>query len=219
MRFGSFTVNVTEVKHPITQGLKPFEVTDELYFNQEGEAPIEALITARSKVTKRDEPLAWAYLLWRRAAYSRRCWATVRRPTTPSRRAKCFAAPSPGRRGVKSGTAGCRPRINRICRRRRHRPLTEGRFGKALDVPRSSAVLPAKPEYQRLPLTVECWAKLFDKQSFNILVANELKTSPSHWELFTMAGTGKLTAYLPGMQPDHVRSDADICDANGTTWP
>lgn len=59
--FGKFTVHVTERKHFITAGLKPFEVVDELYYQQAGDEPIEPLITARSKVTGRDEPLAWTY--------------------------------------------------------------------------------------------------------------------------------------------------------------
>jgi len=58
--FGKFDVLVTELQHPITEGLKRFEVTDELYFNQQGSEPVEALIAAESKVTKRLEPLAWA---------------------------------------------------------------------------------------------------------------------------------------------------------------
>ena len=57
--FGKFTVNVTKVKHSITDGLMDFEVTDELYYNQSGTEPLEPLITGRSKDTKRDEPLAW----------------------------------------------------------------------------------------------------------------------------------------------------------------
>jgi type 1 glutamine amidotransferase len=59
--FGKFTVNITDLKHPITAGLKSFEVVDELYYKQAGEEPIEPLITARSKVTGRAEPLAWTY--------------------------------------------------------------------------------------------------------------------------------------------------------------
>src|SRR5262249_27678379 len=59
--FGRFTVRVANKEHPITYGLKDFHVTDELYFNQAGEDPIEPLITARSKVTNNDEPLAFAY--------------------------------------------------------------------------------------------------------------------------------------------------------------
>jgi type 1 glutamine amidotransferase len=59
--FGPVTVRIAPVKHAITQGLKDFEVTDELYFNQAGKEPIVPLITAHSRVTKRDEPLAWTY--------------------------------------------------------------------------------------------------------------------------------------------------------------
>ena len=57
--FGRFTVRITDEKHAITAGLKPFDVTDELYFNQEGAAPITPLIAAESKITKKIEPLAW----------------------------------------------------------------------------------------------------------------------------------------------------------------
>ncbi|MBM4084781.1 MAG: ThuA domain-containing protein [Planctomycetes bacterium] len=59
--FGPFTVNFTAVRHPITDGLASFDVVDELYFSQAGEEPIVPLITARSKRTGKDEPLAWAY--------------------------------------------------------------------------------------------------------------------------------------------------------------
>ena len=54
-------MQIAPAQHPITAGLKDFEVTDELYFNQAGKEPIVPLITAHSKVTKRDEPLAWTY--------------------------------------------------------------------------------------------------------------------------------------------------------------
>ncbi len=59
--FGPFTVNVTGIDHAITAGLAGFSITDELYFRQDGAEPIEPLITARSKITGRDEPLAWTY--------------------------------------------------------------------------------------------------------------------------------------------------------------
>jgi len=59
--FGKFTVKPTAAAHEITAGLAEFEVVDELYFRQDGDEPIEPLITARSKVTGRDEPLAWTY--------------------------------------------------------------------------------------------------------------------------------------------------------------
>ena len=69
-----------------------------------------------------------------------------------------------------------------------------------------------RPEYRAPPLTVECRARLGRREGYNILVASDTKQSAAHWELFSMAGTGRLTAYLPGLRPDHVRSDADVCD-------
>src|SRR5262245_2720185 len=90
--------------------------------------------------------------------------------------------------------------------------LIEGRFGKALDARVARGAVAGKDEYRQPPLTVECWAKLFDRGPYNILVANESKASGTHWELFTMAGSGKLTVYLPGMTPDHVHSEAVITD-------
>ncbi|MBY0527833.1 MAG: ThuA domain-containing protein [Gemmataceae bacterium] len=59
--FGKFNVRITDAQHAITAGLKPFDVTDELYFDQDGDEPIDPLIAAESKVTKKIEPLAWTY--------------------------------------------------------------------------------------------------------------------------------------------------------------
>jgi len=59
--FGAFPVAISGVKHEITAGLAPFETKDELYFKQSGELPIEALATAKSKVSGQVEPMAWAY--------------------------------------------------------------------------------------------------------------------------------------------------------------
>jgi putative heme-binding domain-containing protein len=69
-----------------------------------------------------------------------------------------------------------------------------------------------KEEYRRPPLTVECRAKVRSKENYNILIASDTKQSGRHWEIFTMAGTGMLTVYMPGMQPDHVHSKAFLCD-------
>ncbi len=73
-------------------------------------------------------------------------------------------------------------------------------------------VFDGRDEYRTPPLTVECRVKLHRKDTYNILVASDEKKSAAHWELFTMARTGRLTAYLPGMKPDHVHSQAMICD-------
>ncbi len=76
----------------------------------------------------------------------------------------------------------------------------------------SGRVLPGKAEYRRPPITVEARVTLPDANGYNILVASDTKASAAHWELFTHPGSGKLSAYLPGYQPDHVHSDKGICD-------
>ena len=89
----------------------------------------------------------------------------------------------------------------------------------SLSVPSQAAdwIYPGAKAYREPPLTVECRATLTaNKKSsdepYNILVACDTKQSSAHWELFSMRGTGKLTAYLPGKKPDHVHTDAMICD-------
>jgi type 1 glutamine amidotransferase len=57
---GAFRVKFTDVDHPITQGLKPFDADDELYFCLTGEQPVQVLATARSKVTGTDQPMAFS---------------------------------------------------------------------------------------------------------------------------------------------------------------
>jgi len=59
--YGPFKVSPTSKEHEITAGLAAFDTNDELYFKQAGEQPIEPLMTAKSKVTGNDEPMAWAY--------------------------------------------------------------------------------------------------------------------------------------------------------------
>ena len=56
---GTFRVDITQVKHPITEGMKAFETTDELYTCLAGNTPIEVLATARSKVDGKDYPMAF----------------------------------------------------------------------------------------------------------------------------------------------------------------
>lgn len=82
-------------------------------------------------------------------------------------------------------------------------------FGKAL---RGGMVVDGREAYRQPPLTVECRVRLDSKEGYNVIVACDMKKSASHWEIFSMAGNGKLTAYFPGMVPDHVHSQVDICD-------
>ncbi len=93
-----------------------------------------------------------------------------------------------------------------------NKPLVEGKFGQALDGRAGGAFVAGRDEFRQFPITVECWTRLADKSTFNILVAHEQKPSGTHWEIFSMAGTGNFTAYLPGFAPDHCNTNAMICD-------
>jgi uncharacterized protein len=57
--YGPFTVEITDVKHPITQGMKSFETVDELYTCLAGDKEIQVLAKATSKVDKKDYPMAF----------------------------------------------------------------------------------------------------------------------------------------------------------------
>jgi len=57
--FGTFTVEVTKLDHPIMRGLTAFETQDELYTCLTGEHPIEVLAQAKSKVAGKYYPMAF----------------------------------------------------------------------------------------------------------------------------------------------------------------
>jgi quinoprotein glucose dehydrogenase len=228
--YGPFHVDITAAQSPITAGLQPFDTEDELYFKQVGDQPITPLVTAHSKVTGHDEPLAWAYrygkgrifqtLLGHDGRAVRSAGALIRRGAVwaAGRDPLTFDPPvalltgAPFRNGspwtiekslqlaaAHSGAAG-------------QPPLVDGHFGKALNGRAGGAFAPGRADYRTPPLTVECWAKLHSKGNYNILIANENKSSLTHWEMFTVAGTGRYAVYMPGKTPDHTRTDIDICD-------
>lgn len=78
-------------------------------------------------------------------------------------------------------------------------------------------VAEGKPEYRTPPITVEVRARLTSKSGYNILVASDTKASAYHWEMFTEPGSGRLTVYLPGMKPNHIRCETDVCDSKWHT--
>ena len=90
--------------------------------------------------------------------------------------------------------------------------VVDGKFSKALDGKAGGAYVAGRDDFHQFPITVECWTRLTDSAPYNILVSNELKSSGTHWELFSMAGSGHLTAYTPGFAPDHCHSTTSICD-------
>jgi len=55
---GPFKVNITDVKHPITEGMTAFDTDDELYTCLAGDTPVQVLAIATSKVDKKDYPMA-----------------------------------------------------------------------------------------------------------------------------------------------------------------
>jgi type 1 glutamine amidotransferase/mono/diheme cytochrome c family protein len=208
--YGEFDVEVIDQEHEITQGLETFRTKDELYFRQQGDHPIHVLAEARSQVTGEWEPMAFVYdygegrifqTVLGHAAESIRnegtselisraaAWVAKREPLEPGRRV----------RPIGEGTTSVEP-------------LVEGRFGTALNATAAGAYVTMDEVFRHPPLTVECWAKLDNANGFNILIAHENKDSATHWELFTQAGDGHLAAYLPGMSPDHARSNVNVCD-------
>jgi putative heme-binding domain-containing protein len=76
--------------------------------------------------------------------------------------------------------------------------------------PAGAWIADGRQEYRTPPLTIEIRARLRSRNGYNVFVASDSKASAAHWELFTAPGDGRLTAYLPGRKPDHVRSDVEI---------
>ena len=66
-------------------------------------------------------------------------------------------------------------------------------------------------EMLRPPLTVRARVMAKDATGFNIFVACEPKASPFHWELYSYAGTGALSFYMPG-GPGEVKSQKNVAD-------
>ncbi|HEY1784714.1 MAG TPA: ThuA domain-containing protein, partial [Pirellulales bacterium] len=205
--YGPFRVEIAAPNHPVTKGLSGFETRDELYFDQQGTEPIEVLATARSKTTGRDEPIAFVYPYGAARVFQTFLGhdaASLRSPGVAQlvRRATLWAAGAdPGKvEPIDAAVDGQQPGSP-----------GEG-FGKVLDARRNSVEVKANAAYQQAPRTVELWARLDSSAGFNVLIAQSLKESGEHWEMFTQAGSGYLAAYVPGYVPDHVRSSAMICD-------
>jgi len=203
--YGAFKVNITALKHPITEGMKDFDTVDELYFKQAGEEKIEPLVTAKSKVTGKDEPLAWAYeyeksrvfqtLLGHSADSIKKAGELIRRGSTWAANREQLTA-SVGSKDVPEATV----------------TLAEGKFGKALNARKTPVFIQGSERFRSPPLTVECWVKLFSKKGFNVFVASDPKSSPRHWELYSYAGNGHLSVYVPGSTPAEIQSNVDVCD-------
>lgn len=210
--FGSFQVDVAKLPHPITEGLASFDVVDELYFQQVGEEPIEPLITAHSKVTGKDEPLAFAYrygdgfVFQTLLGHSEKTYDAFE-AREMIRRAVAWVSKRPLNPIPKEVDPNPAPPETVSTE-----PIVPGRFGHALNARMTHAFAPPIPECRDRPLTVECWVKLANHTSYNIILGSEIKASPFHWSLFTEPGSGAPTMYFPTRSPDHIRSNTNICD-------
>ena len=89
--------------------------------------------------------------------------------------------------------------------------LVPGQFGKALDAAAGGVLLPGRAEWRIAPITVEVWAKLNSSTNYNVVVASDTKASGEHWELYSNAGAGDFSIFLPG-KGGEVRSGVNICD-------
>ncbi len=204
--FGKFKVEIAG-KHPITEGMNAFDTVDELYYRQQGDMSLEPIVTAKSKDTGKSEPLAWAYEYGKARVFQTvlgHAAESIRGdgPAMLIRRGCTWAA---NRELQPEKTSTEKPVEKRLA-------FETGKFGKALD----ARVMPASVEpddrFRKPPFTIECWAKLFSKDNFNILVSADPKSSKDHWEIYSYAGTGTFSAYLPGVVGE-VRSDVNICDS------
>jgi quinoprotein glucose dehydrogenase len=201
--YGPFRVKVVRKDHPVTRVLSDFDTVDELYARQSGDLPVEPLLTAKSRVTGMEEPLAYAYTEGKGRIFQ--CLlghdaGAIRNPSVSTllRRAAAWTAnriPTDIMEPVETASR-----------------VVPGRSGTALNAALGGVTVASRPEYNAAPLTVDCWAKLHSSGSFNILIASQPKGSGLHWELYTMAGSGTLSAYIPSAEPQVIDTGVPVCD-------
>ncbi len=85
-------------------------------------------------------------------------------------------------------------------------------FGGAFFARNSHVVVHGSQALLLRPLTVRLRVKSSAKVSFNIFASFEPKSSAAHWELYSFAGDGTLAFYMPGNQPETIRTSVCVTD-------
>ncbi len=90
----------------------------------------------------------------------------------------------------------------------------EGKFGLALAVENTAAYAGVNPVYTVVPLTVECFARIPAKSNSAeiVLLANEPRSSGTHWDFFVEKSTGRFGVVLPSFKTERIISKQNIAD-------
>lgn len=204
--YGKFRVKIIDQKHPITQGMKDFDTYDELYFDQQGEEPIETLATAHSKAAQKDAPMFFTYTYGKGRCFQNMLGHSIESITNPGAAALTL-------RGC-AWAAGRTPAEETLLIPFSIDQRDDKNFVGFVDTTQKAAtVTPADPSlFLTTPMTVECFVKLATSAPFNVIVSNDPKSSPTHWELYSNAGDGSLVFYAPGCTPSFVQTGVCIAD-------
>jgi hypothetical protein len=198
--------------HPVCRDIKPFRLHDELYYNlrfKENDARLRPILLAKMPAVAKEQVVAWAVerpgggrgFGFTGGHYFNNWFVPEFRKLVLNAIAWTAHAEVP-----EGGVASLPPGEGEIT-------LSEGKLGRALDARLAPVVVPGDERFRRPPFTIECWARLFSKTGFNVLVASDSKSSSRHWEIYSYAGAGDFSAYLPGTDQGEIRSGVDICDA------
>ena len=66
--------------------------------------------------------------------------------------------------------------------------------------------------FSKLPLVVQVRFKADAKNGYRVIVANETKQSPRHWEIFTQPTSGFLSVFAPGFFDGLLTANTDVAD-------
>ena len=214
------TVKATPGRHPIANGMTPFEAKDEFYYNlrfREKDPRLVPVLTVPMK-GEGEQTVAWAverkdggrgfgftgghfFDNWKNDNYRKLALNAILWTAH-------VEVPEGGVKSEFPKELGAAPKAVE-----KRLAFADGKFGKALD----ARVLPARVEgddrYRKPPLTVECWAKLFSKtQLQRPRLDRPEDVRPALGDLHVLRARATSAAYLPGTLQGEIRSGVDVCD-------